>query len=66
LLVEEAKIGILLGSLLSAIAGYVLLRFAPRHPSHSEEEARQGDGIGRDAGVGGLEEESSSTPLPRG
>jgi Na+:H+ antiporter, NhaA family len=28
-LVEEAKIGILLGSLLSALAGYLVLRFAP-------------------------------------
>jgi len=27
--VEEAKLGILLGSLVSALAGYVLLRFAP-------------------------------------
>jgi NhaA family Na+:H+ antiporter len=33
-LIEEAKIGILAGSLVSAIAGYVVLRFArrPRHP----------------------------------
>jgi NhaA family Na+:H+ antiporter len=29
LLVEEAKIGILLGSLLSALTGYLVLRFAP-------------------------------------
>ena len=29
-LIEEAKIGILGGSLLSALAGYAVLRFAPR------------------------------------
>jgi NhaA family Na+:H+ antiporter len=29
LLVEQAKVGILLGSLLSAVAGYLVLRFAP-------------------------------------
>jgi NhaA family Na+:H+ antiporter len=32
-LAEEAKIGILLGSFLSAVAGYLVLRFAPRSAS---------------------------------
>ncbi len=31
LLVEEAKLGVLLGSLLSAVLGFALLRFAPGH-----------------------------------
>ena len=38
-LVEEAKLGILLGSLLSALGGYALLRFAPMHPRQGAEEA---------------------------
>jgi NhaA family Na+:H+ antiporter len=38
-LVEEAKIGILLGSLLSAVAGYLLLRFAPGRPKGATDEA---------------------------
>ncbi len=39
LLVEEAKIGILLGSVASAIVGFLVLRFAPPHPRHAEVEA---------------------------
>ena len=39
-LIEEAKIGILLGSALSALAGYLLLRFAAPHHAHDPEEAR--------------------------
>jgi NhaA family Na+:H+ antiporter len=35
-LVEEAKAGILMGSLLSAVAGYLVLRLAPLHPRHHE------------------------------
>jgi NhaA family Na+:H+ antiporter len=35
-LVEEAKLGILAGSFLSAVTGYALLRLAPLHPGHQE------------------------------
>lgn len=47
-LAEEAKIGILAGSFLSALAGYFVLRFAAPHPDHVAEEARIGAEI--DAG----------------
>jgi NhaA family Na+:H+ antiporter len=33
--VEQAKLGVLAGSLLSALAGYAVLRFAPSAPHHS-------------------------------
>jgi NhaA family Na+:H+ antiporter len=36
-LIDEAKVGVLAGSLLSALAGLVVLRFAPRHPDHSPQ-----------------------------
>jgi NhaA family Na+:H+ antiporter len=54
-LVEEAKVGILAGSFLSAIAGYLVLRLAPPHASYVEEERRTNaeiddDGGARDAG----------------
>ncbi len=55
-LVEEAKIGILLGSLLSALAGFLVLRFAPPHPLQHEEEEAQRREIDADGDVSGLEE----------
>ena len=55
-LVEEAKLGILAGSLLSAVTGYVLLRLAPLHPRHQEEEARLDGEIAADGDADGIEE----------
>ncbi|HEV2748461.1 MAG TPA: Na+/H+ antiporter NhaA [Allosphingosinicella sp.] len=54
--VEEAKLGILTGSFLSALAGYFVLRLAPLHPPHQEEETRQAGEIADDGDVGRLEE----------
>jgi NhaA family Na+:H+ antiporter len=40
-LVEEAKIGILAGSALSAVAGYLVLRFAPPHRARQSLELKE-------------------------
>jgi NhaA family Na+:H+ antiporter len=55
-LIEEAKIGVLLGSVASAIAGYLILRFAKPAPDLRPEEARQDDEITADGDVERLEE----------
>ncbi|AUW59066.1 Na+/H+ antiporter NhaA [Sphingobium sp. SCG-1] len=49
--VEEAKIGILMGSILSALTGFAVLRFAPLHPDHAREEAEQDSEIETDGDV---------------
>ena len=49
--VEEAKIGILLGSLLSAIVACLILRFAPKAKDQCEHEGVQADEIRRDGDV---------------
>jgi Na+:H+ antiporter, NhaA family len=54
--VEEAKLGILAGSFVSALAGYCVLRLAPGHSRHQEEEALQEREIEADGDVEGLEE----------
>ena len=54
--VEEAKLGILAGSFLSAIGGYVVLRLAPGHRRHQEEEALQDGEIDKDGDVERLED----------
>lgn len=38
LLIEEAKIGVLMGSLVAAVLGFAVLRLAPLHPRHRQIE----------------------------
>jgi NhaA family Na+:H+ antiporter len=57
LLIEEAKIGVLLGSFASALAGYLVLRFAPRADDCDEEEAEQAQEIAVDGDVRSIEGE---------
>ncbi|SBV31346.1 sodium-proton antiporter [uncultured Sphingopyxis sp.] len=51
LLVEEAKIGILMGSLVAALAGFAVLRFAPLHPQHDAVESASNGEIAADGDV---------------
>lgn len=51
LLIEEAKIGILMGSLAAALAGFALLRLAPLHPQHDAIESDTETEIARDGDV---------------
>jgi len=62
LLIDEAKIGVLMGSLISALAGYTLLRLAPLHPRHDAVEAEEADEVSRDGDVADLEDDE----LPSG
>jgi Na+:H+ antiporter, NhaA family len=59
LLKEEAKVGILMGSILSAIAGYTILRLAPLHPMHDAVEAEQDAEIARDGDIDSVEEDEN-------
>ncbi|HEX8402925.1 MAG TPA: Na+/H+ antiporter NhaA [Allosphingosinicella sp.] len=58
LLIEEAKIGVLLGSIASALAGYLVLRFAKPSPECDEEEAEQDAEIEADGDVARMEDEA--------
>jgi Na+:H+ antiporter, NhaA family len=53
---EEAKLGILAGSFLSALGGYFVLRLAPVHRRHQEEEMLQDGEIESDGDIERLEE----------
>ncbi len=50
-LVEEAKIGILMGSFAAALVGYAVLRFAPLHPEHGAVEQSADAEIAADGDV---------------
>lgn len=51
LLIEEAKLGTLGGSLLAAFTGYVLMRLASPHTDHMREEVMQAREIEQDGDV---------------
>ncbi len=57
LLVEEAKLGTLAGSILAALVGYTLLRFCPLAPSHAREETEQAEEIERDGDIAAFDDE---------
>jgi NhaA family Na+:H+ antiporter len=50
-LIDEAKIGVLAGSLAAALIGYALARFAPLHPDHDVIEAASEGEIAADGDV---------------
>jgi NhaA family Na+:H+ antiporter len=49
--VDEARLGVLAGSLLSAVAGLVILALAPLHPDHERLAAQQEAEIAADGDV---------------
>jgi Na+:H+ antiporter, NhaA family len=54
LLVEEAKIGTLAGSIIAALTGFLLLRLAPLHTHHAREQAEQAQEIAQDGDIADL------------
>ncbi|QLC25777.1 Na+/H+ antiporter NhaA [Parasphingopyxis algicola] len=62
LLIEEAKIGVLLGSAMSGVVGFLLLRFAPLHQSHDEIEAEEAGEIARDGDIENVCEDMPAKP----
>ena len=62
LLIEEAKIGVLLGSAMSGLAGFLLLRFAPLHQKHDEIEAEEAGEIAHDGDVDNVCEDMPAKP----
>jgi len=63
LLIEEAKIGILMGSLIAALAGFAVLRFAPPHPDHAAIEADSAAEIDTDGDVRDTSETKGAVPV---
>lgn len=51
---DQAKIGILMGSCLSALCGYLILRFAPLSADHDQSEREQASEIAADGDVARL------------
>jgi len=49
---DQAHAGIVIGTLLSALAGYIVLRLAPLHPDHAAEEQRLEEEIEADGDAG--------------
>lgn len=50
-LVDEAKVGTLMGSCVAALVGYALLRVAPFHADHDREEYEQAQEIAHDGDI---------------
>jgi len=50
-LIDDAKLGTLSGSVLAAIAGFIVLRLAPLHPDNGREESEEAEEIARDGDV---------------
>lgn len=63
-LIEEAKIGTLTGSLLSALLGFIILRFAPLHPMHTREEEEQAAETASDGDIASLGDDDAPV-VPR-
>ena len=64
LLIDEAKIGVIMGSVASALLGYTILRVCPLHPQHEEEEREQAEEVSIDGDVESLEDDEEDDKVP--